>query len=93
MSRETVRALAIGMVLGASATGLISTVRAQAPATESAYMLSSNGVISFIVEGRQVARIDAQGLSINGSVTHSGALISTNGTPAISLGDVKDGDR
>lgn len=90
MSRETVRALAIGLVIGASAAGLISTVRAQAPATE---VRATGDVIRFFVEGREVARIDAEGLRVAGSITHSGALISTNGTSAMQDLDAKERDR
>ena len=83
MSRETVRALAIGMVLGASVAGIVSTVRAAPPATE---VRAEGNAITFLVEGREVARIDARGLIVNGAITHTGALISTGGTsPALSV--------
>lgn len=90
MSRETVRALAIGIVIGASAAGIVSTVRAATPATE---VRAEGKAITFIVEGREVARIDASGFMVNGALTHSGALISTNGASSMPATPAKDGGR
>jgi hypothetical protein len=90
MSRKAISALAIGIVLGASAVGIVSTVRAESPATE---VRTEGKLIAFIVEGREVARIDASGFMVSGAITHSGALISTNGGPAFSASPAQDGDR
>jgi hypothetical protein len=65
MTRTTTLALFMGAFMGFAASQLLSTAQALSPET---LIKTESGVIVFVIEGQEKARIDQAGLSVNGRV-------------------------
>lgn len=74
MTRTTTLALCIGAFIGFAGARLLPQAHATSPET---LMKTEDGVIVFLVEGQEKARIDASGLHVNGDVGYSGAITDT----------------
>lgn len=74
MARQLTIALAVGVILGFGAAHTLSNVEASPPATE---IHTENGVIRFVVDGQEQARIDAVGFTVRGNLSYSGAFIDS----------------
>lgn len=74
MLRQFAIALVLGAALGFGAAHALSRAEASPPKTE---VIAENGVIRFIVNGQEQARIDATGLTTKGNLGYSGALIDS----------------
>ncbi|KWT91739.1 MULTISPECIES: hypothetical protein [unclassified Variovorax] len=75
MNRTTAITLATGALIGLAVAQLFPTAQAQSP--ETLIITSDDGVIVFIVDGQEKARIDAAGLHVNGDIAYSGAITDT----------------
>lgn len=69
MTRTTTLALLMGLLIGFAAAQLITCAQAQAPATT---IQTENGVIVFVVDGQEAARIDKTGLHVKGDIAYGG---------------------
>ncbi len=65
--------IAVGL-MGFIIAQLFVSAQAQAPQT---LIKTDGGVIVFIVDGQEQARIDAKGLHMNGDVNYSGMMTDT----------------
>jgi hypothetical protein len=74
MTRTTTLTLAIGVSIGLVLAQLLPTARAESP---EATIKTDGGVIVFLVEGQEKARIDTAGLHVNGDVGYSGVIADT----------------
>lgn len=77
MTRKTTAlalALAIGVLLGLTGAQVLPIAQAKDPET---IIKTEGGVIVFLVEGHEKARIDATGLHVNGDLEYTGALTDT----------------
>ena len=74
MTRTTALALATGALIGFATAQLLQTAQAQAPDT---LVQTDGGMIVFIVEGQEKARIDPAGLHVNGDIGYSGVITDT----------------
>lgn len=77
MTRTTTLALFMGLLIGFAAAQLITCAQAQSPATT---IKTNDGVIVFIVEGQEAARIDASGLHVRGDLAYGGTITDYGST-------------
>jgi hypothetical protein len=74
MTRTTMLVLLTGVLLGLAVSQLLPAAQAKDPET---LVKSEGGVIVFVVEGQEKARIDGSGLHVHGDVGYSGAITDT----------------
>ena len=72
MTRTTTLALCTGVLIGFAGAQCLPRAHATSPQTQ---IKTEGDVIAFIVGGREVARIDASGLHVDGDVAYAGALV------------------
>lgn len=67
-------ALLLAGMMGFGAAQFFAAAQAQAPQT---LIKTEGGLMLFMVDGQERARLDAAGLHINGDVNYSGAITDT----------------
>lgn len=72
MTRTTTLALFIGLLLGFAVAQLITCAQAESPATT---VQTEDGVLVFVVDGKEAARIDVGGLHVRGDIAYGGTAI------------------
>ena len=71
MTRTTTLALMVGAFIGFAGAQLLPQAQATAPET---IMKTEDGVIVFIVNGQEKARINATGLHVDGDIIYRGNI-------------------
>lgn len=66
--------LAFGMLIGLASAQILPVATAATSPTE---IITRDGVIVFLVNGQEQARINSAGLHVNGDIGYSGSLTDT----------------